>query len=498
MAKVTHAEVRMYRMGTGDCFALKFFAGDQTVFRLMIDGGAWYGPQARLEPYILDLKAYLEDYADVLLVTHEHQDHVLAFSACAHLFTDGKFQVGQVWLGWTEEEHNPKVQEWKEKYGEKKKALGLVAERLRAVTAAAGFKKQFAGSLHARQALQARQAFADVLNGFASQHLSLLDPLHYQAGLAGMEVVKNKITRKDTKYFKPGDVVSDLGQAQGLKIYVLGPPELYGDLRKKAGDKEEAYDHNQLLLERDAFGAAILQLAQPEGGQGSLLPFDDQYVAPAGSALQNAYHKTDWRKIDYDWLYSAGPFALRMNSLTNNLSLAIAIEFQDSGKVLLFPGDAEFGSWSSWHRIAWQEKRKEGTENREELEKKLLTEDLLNRTVLYKVAHHLSHNGTARQLGLEMMLHPELAAMATLDYAVIHAGWTMTMPNRDLVKELLARTKGRLMVMNEEGLFLDFNKQVPLGDKIAEARSRMSDRERQEFEAHLEQTALYIQYRVQA
>ena len=54
------------------------------------------------------------------------------------------------------------------------------------------------------------------------------------------------------------------------------------------------------------------------------------------------------------------------------------------------------------------------------------------------------------------------------------------------------------MVMNEEGLFLDFNKQVPLGDKIAEARSRMSDRERQEFEAHLEQTALYIQYRVQA
>ena len=95
----------MYRMGTGDCFALKFFAGDQTVFRVMIDGGAWYGPQARLEPYILDLKAYLEDYADVLLVTHEHQDHVLAFAACAHLFTDGKFQVGQVWLGWTEEEH---------------------------------------------------------------------------------------------------------------------------------------------------------------------------------------------------------------------------------------------------------------------------------------------------------------------------------------------------------------------------------------------------------
>jgi hypothetical protein len=496
MPKVTHAEVRMYRMGTGDCLAVKFFAGQQTVFRIMIDGGAWYGSQSRLEPYILDLKQYLEDYADVLLVTHEHNDHVLAFEACAHLFTDGKFQVGEIWLGWTEDDHNRKVQEWKGKYGEKKKALGLAAEKLAEVTAGVAYKKQFAGSLNARQALSARQAFASVLNGFAGQHLSLQDQQHYLGGLAGMEVVKNKIVRKDIKYFKPGDVVSDFGEAQGLKIYVLGPPELYGDLKKKAGDREDAYDHNQLLLERDAFGAAVLQLDNPEGGQDSLLPFDEHYLAPAGSTLQKEYNKADWRKIDYDWLYSAGPFALRMNSLTNNLSLAIAIEFEESGKVLLFPGDAEFGSWASWHRIPWHEKKKENPENREKMAQKHLTEDLLNRTVFYKVAHHLSHNGTARKLGLDMMHHQDLAAMATLDYEVIHAGWTTTMPNRDLVKELLARTKGRLMVMNEEHLFLDFNKEVSLKDKLAEARSRMSGREKQAFEENLKQTALYIQYRV--
>ena len=84
-------------------------------------------------------------------------------------------------------------------------------------------------------------------------------------------------------------------------------------------------------------------------------------------------------------------FALRMNGLTNNLSLALAFEFMDSKKVMLFPGDAEFGSWASWHRIKWDEKGADG---------KHYTEDLLNRTVFYKVAHHLSHNGQPKDLGL--------------------------------------------------------------------------------------------------
>jgi hypothetical protein len=497
MPKVTHAEVRMYRMGTGDCFALKFFAGQKTVFRMLIDAGAWLGPKARLQPYIRNLKKYLGDYADVLLVTHEHKDHVLAFEAAEPLFTDGTFRAGEIWLGWTENDRTRKVQEWKEKYGEKKKTLGLAAQKLAEVTASAGYKKQFAGSFQARQALGARQFFAGVLTSFADLHLSRDDRQVYKGGLAGMEVVKNKIPTGDIKYFKPGDVIRDLGEAEGLKIYVLGPPELVGEVQKNLGESEQTYDPNGQLQESEAFAAAVLQLPDPAEGQQSLLPFDEHYLAPAGTAEQQAYQQADWRRIDFDWLYSAGSFALRLNSLTNNLSLAIAIEFEDSGKVLLFPGDAEFGSWASWHQIAWSEKRKEAPENREEKEPKHLTEDLLNRTVFYKVAHHLSHNGTARQLGLEMMHHPDLAAMATLDYGVIQPGWTRTMPNRALVRELLARTKGRLMIMNEENLFFDFNKEVPLKDKIADARRRLSARERNNFEANFRVHKLYLQYRVQ-
>ena len=76
------------------------------------------------------------------------------------------------------------------------------------------------------------------------------------------------------------------------------------------------------------------------------------------------------------------------------------------------------------------------------------TEDLLSRTVFYKVSHHLSHHGTAERLGMAMLTHPDLAAMATLDYHVISANWQNTMPNRALLRDLLKQTRGRLMVMN--------------------------------------------------
>jgi len=37
--------------------------------------------------------------------------------------------------------------------------------------------------------------------------------------------------------------------------------------------------------------------------------------------------------------------ALQLDNDTNNTSVALAIEFTDSGKVLLFPADAQVGSW---------------------------------------------------------------------------------------------------------------------------------------------------------
>ncbi|MBO9202412.1 MULTISPECIES: MBL fold metallo-hydrolase [Niastella] len=529
MQKISHAEVRMYRLGTGDCFAIKFFSKEkeEPVCKLMIDAGTWSGSGTDLEPYIKDLKQYLDNYADVLIVTHEHKDHVHAFDVCKELFTEkdtkGKqFEVGELWMGWTENDRLKKVKEWKEDYGEKKKALGIAALTLQETMASPEFKKQFEGNRDAAKMLGARETFGKVLNGFADLHVAFEASSTgkvYKGGLAGMEVVKKDIKKKEVKYYKPGDVIQGIGNVEGIRIYVLGPPELQEEIAQEAGGEGESYQHNKVLRESDTFGAAILHLAGNDNGMDAgVLPFDEKYYdidkrleyiqEPEGKeailkevdsmdTIKKIYEAKDWRRIDYDWLFSAGAFALRMNGLTNNLSLAVAIEFVDSGRVMLFPGDAEFGSWASWHTIDWKEDDRSNG-NTDGKKQKHLTEDLLNRTVFYKVAHHLSHNGTAQRLGLEMMKHKDLAAMATLDYNKINDGWTSTMPNRSLIKELLLRTRGRLMIMNEEGLFYDFNEEVPMKDKIEDARNSMTDKERKAFEKDFISNKRYLQYTVKA
>jgi hypothetical protein len=487
MSKITHVEVRMYRMGTGDCFVLQFHKADNKVFKILIDSGVWSGEQRHIEEYVKDLKDYVKNHVDVLIVTHEHKDHVYAFDVCEELFTND-FTIGEVWMAWTENDKTKIVKDWKDKYGQHKTALGIAAQKLKEVINDDNYKKQFTGNRFGLQALEARRNFADVVEAFADLHLSKDNNNLYAGGLAGMDVVK-KLGKKTTiRYFNPGEIMADLDDAPGMKIYVLGPPKVYEEIATEAGGKGETYDHNKVLEKSGAFGAAINGLNGDELAKNNLLPFDDHYTTDQD--ILNKYDEDDWRKIDYDWLYSAGSFALRMNGLTNNLSLALAFEFEESGRVMLFPGDAEFGSWQSWHKIDWGQKGKDG--------KTPLVEDLLNRTVFYKVAHHLSHNGTAQRLGLEMMNHNDLVAMATLDYDVISNGWKSTMPNRALIKELVKRTKGRLMILKEEGLFYDFHQKEPMAVKINEAKETMTKKEKADFDNSFKSTDLYLQYTVKA
>jgi hypothetical protein len=70
------------------------------------------------------------------------------------------------------------------------------------------------------------------------------------------------------------------------------------------------------------------------------------------------------------------------------------------------------------------------------------------------------------------------------------------MPNRAIIRDLLSKTKGRVMIMKEDGLFFDFNEEVPISDKISDARSRMTSKERKDFKESLEETELFIQYKL--
>lgn len=480
---VNEVVIHMYKMGTGDCFVLKFMADNEVTFKMLIDCGCWNRKYAKIRPFIQQLKKDVDNHLNALVVTHEHTDHVLGFQAGKQIFTSG-FQIDEVWMSWSENEVDEKVKRWKTEYGEKKKALAYAAERLNTTVKGKRFKSQLEETLQGDEMVTFRENFAKVMNDFA--YLNANEDQEYKGSLKGMAVVKKEIAKNNIRYRRRGDVLEKIPGLKGVRIYVLGPPEVWEEVREESGEQGSTYKHNKDIEESDLFIQA-LNGSDSNAQVESLCPFESEYITKKKEhRLPYTNLEDSWRRIDYDWLFSSGALALRINSLTNNLSLVLAFEFVESGKVILFPADAEIGSWMSWHEIDWQENGYN-----------INTEDLLSQVVFYKVAHHLSHNGTARNIGLDMMTHPDLVAMATLDYDVISDGWKTTMPNRLLIRDLMDKTKGRTIIMNEKGLHYDIEGMIPLSDKIAEYRGKMTTAEKADFEQNFDdENSLYLEYTV--
>jgi hypothetical protein len=226
---------------------------------------------------------------------------------------------------------------------------------------------------------------------------------------------------------------------------VLGPPKNtdYLDLEHR---EDGNFDKREKKSKMDF--ALVSALATSDSvGSTSQLPFETEYEKPFEAATQvmKKFYDTsgDWRKIDNDWLFSAGGLAMRYEASINNTSLALAIQFEDSERVLLFPGDAELGNWESWHDgLEWSVKINDKTVKRK-------VDYFLNNTVFYKIGHHVSQNGTAKGKGIEMMTSPDLTVMATLDFRKINDGWLNTMPNDLLTAELIKKSEGKLYFTGE-------------------------------------------------
>ena len=468
---VARVDVRMYKMGTGDCFALKFIDEDEDVtFKMIIDSGAQSGSKVRLTPYVKDLLTYVDGSIDVLVITHEHQDHVLAFQRCKELFQKG-LTIGEVWFAWTENDADEKVKEWKREYGKKKRALAFAGAELHRRGRRKAAQEEIVNHF-GRKALVAQTHFIDALDDFT--HLHIDGPL--VNGLQGMEVIKKELGLAKTqfKFLTQGQILQDIEGLTGMKIYVLGPPNNWDEVKKEKGKGNEAYKHNKDL--EYVRGFSNLYLGDENAKLFNICPFQKKFIQKPEANVRRAYasRENSWRKVDLEWLYSSAKLALRLNRGINNLSLVLAMEFECSRRVLLFPGDAEIGSWQSWHDIAW-----EGVDQKDE--QISFAQELLQRTVFYKVAHHLSHNGTAKEEGLDLMTHRDLVAMATLDYQVISKTWKNTMPNRGILKDLLAKTRGRLIMMNERDLFLDRRKTRKLKDEIKTAQGALTRSEKKSY-----------------
>ncbi|AZO23818.1 hypothetical protein EJ070_26130 [Mesorhizobium sp. M1E.F.Ca.ET.045.02.1.1] len=442
----THASavtVRHYCQGIGDCHLLTFTKPDGSLFRMLIDCGIHVsitGGPALVADIVADLKKDTGGRIDVLVVTHEHWDHVSGFLTAKDLFKD--FAVGDVWMAWTENPADAEAVELDKFKGQALAALQSAGQKLDGMQ---GLNPYMAG---VRDGLQA--------------------VLGFQFGAAGERVrsardAAAKLSAKPSPtYFEPGGAPQSIAELPNLRIYVLGPPRDKAALRLEekasemfplasggpfaralaSGLKMNQADDPTYIDELSPFERNIgtpLSAAQ-NGDKGSDPAVDigaftsKHYSGAVSGAAPMEDRDQSWRRIDADWMAIAADLALQLDRGVNNTSLVLAFEFTDTGRVFLFPGDAQIGNWLSWKDLKFQVGAATVT-----------TADLLARTVYLKVAHHGSQNATPEKQGLDLITSPDLSAFVPtnkLDALKVHWG---EMPYGAILTALEAKTKGRVI-----------------------------------------------------
>ena len=405
---------------------------------------------------------------DVLVATHEHWDHVSGFAQAADLLGPDQLEVDEVWLSWTENPGDSLAMDLDKR---RKRALERVGAAVRRLSGASemGAKRN-------------AERMSHVLEFWGG-----LDAVGRATTRSALDWVRSRTDPIPPDWLEPGMAPLPVPCIDDVRVYVLGPPRDPKWL-KKSDPSKTASEVYELGAETDAdhgfFSAidALADSAMPESQ-----PFDRWFRVVSDEAKGRAFFQNhygfegeDWRRIEHDWLGLAGRLALQLDSDTNNTSLVLAFELgkPGEGRVLLFPGDAQVGNWLSWHEtIEWEIEQKGKP-------KKVTARDLLERTVLYKVGHHGSHNATLRDMGLQMMISDELTAMLPVDRNTAKAmGWDQKMPFPALMQHLEERSRGRILDL-EKGI----SKQPPQGT---------SEREWERFQTHAKVTDAWIDWHIE-
>jgi beta-lactamase superfamily II metal-dependent hydrolase len=438
-----HVNVRMYRTGLGDCFLLTLRSDAGKPVHVLIDCGTWDTDPAtvkRITDAVDDLLAYTGSHIHVLVATHEHWDHCSGFLQRQALFD--KVQFDEVWLAWTEDPKDKLATRLKKDYAKTVNQLRLAINRLEEMNSAMG------------------AAITDVVGclPYAAAGVKT-DPAK------AMKWVRDRGKNANTtvRFFNPGDLVS-VPHVSDARVYVLGPPRdetVLRDMnptktRKKAGVVYPLADETSALSQSffaavKHHGTPLKKLPPAEKAQVErMLPFDstlqldaDHYKAyPIEKTYGSERGTSAWRRIDEDWLTSAAYLALYMSNYTNNTSLALAIEMVSTKNVMLFAADAQIGNWLSWYPLKFNV---DGTT--------ITMNDLLARTVLYKVGHHGSHNASLKKDGIERMKGANLVALIPTDRTSLSKGnkKTWKMPYEPLNQGLIAAAGGRV-IRQDDGI----------------------------------------------
>jgi hypothetical protein len=448
---IPRLRIRMYRHGLGDCMLLRFRKDDgEGTYNVLIDCGlitVASEPQAKMQRVARDIAAACKDgdksRIDVVVMTHEHWDHVSGFHSAQAAPIFDKMDIGEVWYAWTEDPRN--------ELGKR-----LRAERAEKVQALANAVAAFG----ATPGMEARAGELGAMLGFFGIEAGAAAGAKIGRTREAFDYLMNRQNVR-TRYLEPGTAPRTLPGVPGLRVYTFGPPQDEGMIKRSAPTKKgrEVYELSAEQRLAANIGAAFERMAAgPAAHDGACedCPFDpilrrqegpggQRYSRALGGLIDGVWNAPgqDWRKIEMDWTQAAETLALNLDSHTNNTCLVLAFEFTDTGEVMLFPADAQVGNWLSWQDLRWNVKTATGTQE-------VSAPDLIARTVFYKVGHHGSHNATLRALGLEQMTSEDLVAFIPVCKEEAKKNRWMGMPFNPLVKRLGEKTFGRLLVADEE------------------------------------------------
>jgi hypothetical protein len=486
----------MYRIGHGDCFLIAFEgeSREKPAYVLIDCGYKPASPGKLARPTeVKEIGAHIiattGGFVDVGIVTHEHQDHVNGL-------TSGNFpglKVGKVWFAWTENPKDDIANQLREKF--KDRLLGMIDTRANLMGLG---KDDIVDKLDWYLEFELGEN-PDNFNGVRHLAAAGKDP-GSSANKIAMKFLRD-CAEGDPQYIYPHQKVLAVPGAKSARVFALGPPR---DIDKiddldPVGDETFGDDH---ALGASAGGSA--------GGLSKASPFSRRHVIPLdqafsdskfGAFFQNHYGvesiavaemndgkeippNASWRRMTADDAADAGALALAMNNATNNASLVLAFELSKRGKVLLFAGDAQAGNWRSWSEDEFDDESV-----------KVSAEDLLRRTVLYKVGHHGSHNATMKgkagshEASLVMMAQGKHAAEFVAMITAVEA-WAHQKPKPDwnhpfpAIKQALVRKAGGRVLQTDSSL-----PDKPAGDGASSWQA---------FLDRVTETTLYFELRIDA
>jgi len=341
--------IRMYRVGFGDCFLVTLPLTGNGPRHILVDCGVHAKGNIGTINDIVDHIAEVTDKKlAIVIATHAHQDHISGFDPQKF----GKFEIGEVWMPWSEDPQDPKAAKLKKKHV-------ALAEQL-----AEHFAAQARSGAAASKARVA--ASAAVANLVANK--TSLQALH-----SGFSV------NARVRFFKAGDSLQTVDNVPGLSVKFLGPPTDEKFLAKM----DPPSGHSYLRLD----GNRVEVVSQ-------LRPFAKKWEIKASSPVMKNLRlsQSEQKSLQDDVAGdSLDGLAFALDKAINNTSVVTLFAFR--GQTLLFPGDAQYGNWEAWLD-------QDGSA------------DILASVDFLKVAHHGSVNATPKD-ALEKMSTGKFAAMVS-------------------------------------------------------------------------------------